>query len=74
MRTTLNLDAEILEAARRIAAARNRSVGDVISDLARAGLRRAASADGTRDGFPVFAVPADAPLLTAEDVRRDDDE
>jgi hypothetical protein len=51
-----------------------RSVGAVLSDLARAGLRPQARS-GPRAGFPTFAVPADAAPITADDVARafDDD-
>ena len=73
MRTTLRLDPDILSAARQIAAARSRSIGEVISELARLGLEARAKI-GTRQGFPVFKVPKGAAPLTPEDVRRDEDE
>lgn len=72
MRTTLDLDPEILSAARQIAAARSISIGKAVSELARRGLEvRARRA--TRRGFPVFQVPKHARPLTMEDVRRDED-
>ena len=69
MRTTLNLDPEILAAARRLAAARAESIGEVISQLARKGL---ATDDRTiaKHGFPVFQVSRDAAPITPEDVQR----
>jgi len=73
MRTTLSLDPEILAAARQIAADRNASVGEIISELARRGLE-ARGQVSRRAGFPVFKVRPDAPPLTSEDIRRDDDE
>jgi hypothetical protein len=73
MRTTLRLDPDILSAARQIAAARSKSIGEVISELARRGLEARGSA-ANRHGFPVFRAPKDAPPLTPEDIRRDDDE
>jgi len=73
MRTTLSLDPDILSAARQIAAARSKSIGEVISELARRGLEARGSA-AKRYGFPVFRVLKDAPPLTPEDIRRDDDE
>lgn len=73
MRTTLSLDPEILAAAKQIAAARNTSLGEVISELARRGLE-ARGRVSRRAGFPVFRVRPDAPPLTSEDVRRDEDE
>lgn len=69
MRTTLNLDEDILAAAQSLAHARRQSVGAVVSELVRQGLRPRASE--IRDcGFPVFEVPADAAPLTPEMVRR----
>jgi hypothetical protein len=73
MRTTLELDDEVLAAARRIAAARSKSLGQVISDLARRGLETRPKIT-TRRGFPVFQVPGNARPLTLDDVRRDEDE
>jgi hypothetical protein len=73
MRTTLSIDPEVLSAAKKIAAARSSSLGKVISELARRGLE-ARSKVGSRHGFPVFEVPPDAPALTPEQVREDEDE
>lgn len=73
MRTTLSLDPEVLAAARQIAAARDTSLGEVISELARRGLEARAQV-GRRAGFPVFKVHSNAPPLTSEDIRRDEDE
>lgn len=73
MRTTLDLDDEVLAAARRIAAARSKSLGQVVSELARRGLERRPAITTTR-GFPVFRVPKNVRPLTLEDVRRDEDE
>lgn len=74
MRTTINLDSDIAQAARKLAQARDQSLGAVISDLARRGLHHAA-ATGRKTGsnFPVFEVPAGTIPLTIEDVRRDED-
>jgi negative regulator of replication initiation len=73
MRTTLSLDSDILSAARQIAAAKSKSIGEVISDLARRGLE-ARGKVATRQGFPVFQVSKGASPLTPEDVRRDEDD
>ncbi len=73
MRTTLSIDPEILSAARRIAIARSKSIGEVISELARRGLE-ARGRTGSKQGFPVFKVSNGAPPITLDDVRRDDDE
>ena len=55
MRTTLNLDPEILAAARRLAAACAESIGEIISQLARKGLA-ADTRTVVKHGFPVFEV------------------
>jgi hypothetical protein len=73
MRTTLSLDPDILSAARQIAAAKSKSIGEVISELARLGLEARVNV-GTRQGFPVFQVTRGAAPLTPNDVRRDEDE
>ena len=73
MRTTLALDPDIMSAARQIAAAKSKSIGEVISELARRGLEARAKV-GTRHGFPVFQVSSGAAPLTPEDVHRDEDE
>jgi hypothetical protein len=73
MRTTLTIDPEILSAARQIAAKGSKSIGEVISELARRGLEVRGQA-ASRQGFPIFKVPPGASPLTPEDVRRDDDE
>ncbi|MGA2397355.1 MAG: antitoxin [Steroidobacteraceae bacterium] len=73
MRTTLTIDPDILSAARQIADAKSKSIGEVISELARRGLEARAKVT-TRQGYPVFPVTTGAPPLTPEDVRRDEDE
>lgn len=62
MRTTIHLDDDVYRAAKSLADAESKTVGKVLSDLARKGLapRRLSS----KGGFPVFSVPADAPPIT----------
>ena len=74
MRTTLNIDDEILEAARFIARERNLSVGAVLSDLARRGLRPVHAGARTHTGFPVFEVSDDSTVLTLDRVKRHEGE
>ena len=74
MRTTLNIDDEILEAAKSIAGERNLSVGAVLSDLARRGLRPERASLHKRKGFPVFEVSRDGTVLTLDHVKRHEDE
>jgi hypothetical protein len=73
MRTTIDLDDVVLNAARTMATSRSTSLGKVISELALAGLRSnrgdAALAVKARS-FPQFAVSPTADPLTDEDVRR----
>lgn len=69
MRTTLRIDDDVLAAARSLARLENRSLGDVISDLARRGLRPRAPRVQPESGLPVFDVPPDAPPITPEMVR-----
>ena len=72
MRTTLELDDDVIAAARELAAAERRSLGSVVSDLARRGLTPA-SVEAEGD-MPVVRVPAGTPAITPEMVRRALDE
>ena len=65
MRTTVNLEDDILRIARALARERGDSLGTVLSDLARKGLRPQAASAYEGD-FPVFQVPEDTPPLTSE--------
>jgi hypothetical protein len=72
VRTTLDIDDDVVVAARELAGDERRSLGSVISDLARRGLTPARiETDG---GLPVIRVPAGTPPITAEMVRRALDE
>ena len=78
MRTTLNLNPELLNTAKRLAAARSVALGDVISELAFKGLAAEANAlkhdaPSRLSGFPVFNVSAGAALIGLEDVKLDED-
>ena len=68
MRTTLTLDNEVFEAAQSLAASSGKKLGQVISELARRGLR-AKAAPAVRHGLPVFRVPADAPIIPSNRAR-----
>ena len=68
MRTTLELDDDVVAAARELATGARRSLGSVISELARRGLTPArVEADGD---LPVIRVPAGTPPITPDMVRR----
>ena len=74
MRTTLNIDPALLSAAKRLAVARSVAVGDIISELAHAGLvAQSQTSLKRKSGFPVFAAPPGAPLIGLDDVKRDED-
>jgi hypothetical protein len=66
VRTTLNIDEDVLQAARVLAAARRQHLGRVMSDLARRGLTARADGISPEDAFPVFSVDADAPMITPD--------
>lgn len=62
MRTTLAIDDDVLAAARHISVAENKSVGEVISALARQGLMRASrTARAQRNGIPLLP-PSKTPV------------
>ena len=67
MRTTLNVDDDVLAGARALAAERGVSVGAALSDLARRSLR--ARRVATERRIPGFAVDPDSPPITPEMVR-----
>jgi hypothetical protein len=72
MRTTLDIDDDVVVAARELAAGERRSLGAVISELARRGLMPARV--DAADGLPVIRVPSGTPPITPEIVRRALDE
>ena len=67
MRTTLNVESDVLEAARVLAVARGVSVGAALSELARRGVA-ARTPLSARNGFPVFRVPLGAPGFGPDEV------
>lgn len=69
MRTTVNLDPDVVRAARSLAREQGRTLGAVLSDLARRGLEPPPELRYRRD-FPVFAVREGTAPLTPEMVSR----
>ncbi len=70
MRTTLDIEVDILQAAKEIAARDGQTAGQVISDLARRGLKSQspdATAGGSRGGVPL--LPSRGEVVTLEKVR-----
>ena len=72
MRTTLEIDDEVVAAAKELASLEGRSLGSVISDLVRRGLTPAKV--DSEDGLPVIRVPAGSTPITPEMVARALDE
>lgn len=68
MRTTLEIDDDVLQAARSVAAAEGQNSGKALSDLARRGLALRSQAK-TRSVFPVFDVDPAAALITIKLVK-----
>jgi len=68
MRTTLNLDDDVLELLRRYSQARSVALGKAASELVRKGF---SSPTPTRivNGIVVFDVPPDSPSITSERVK-----
>ena len=69
MRTTLQIDDDVLLAAKSLARAEKTTLGSVISRLARRGLAPRPQEESHAD-FPVFSVARDAPPISDETVRR----
>ena len=73
MRTTLDLDEDVLLAAKEIARRRGVSIGKTLSDLARQALLNQAGAT-TRNGVPLFPLRPEARVVTLELVNQLRDE
>ena len=69
MRTTMNLDDDVLEAARAIARTERRGLGVVVSNLVRRGLVPAHPRIDDENGFPVFKIPSGVGVITDEMVK-----
>jgi len=68
MRTTLNLDDDVLQAARALSRRRGKPIGVVISELIRCGLGPSQPAE-VRNGIRLFPVREGAGTVTPEVVR-----
>lgn len=67
MRTTLAIDDDVLIAAKAIAQQQHRSIGEVVSDLARRALHRP-QPPRRRNGIPLLPRGDDQALVTFETV------
>jgi hypothetical protein len=68
MRTTITLEKDVFEAAQAMSQASGLRLGEVISQLARRGLRTTTEA-GSRSGLPVFKVASDAAVIPSSRAR-----
>ena len=73
MRTTLNIEDDVLRAAKEIAQQRKTTVGRVLSDLARKSLTRKAPVS-KKNGLPLFPIQPEAQVVTLELVNQLRDE
>ncbi len=73
MRTTLDIDDDILLATKEIARQRGVSMGQALSDLARQSLTRHVET-ATRNGIPLFPRQLEAGIVTLELVNQLRDE
>ena len=74
MRTTLTIDDDVLAAAKGLAARQNKSIGEVISALARQALKPTGARRQVRNGVPLLAVRPGAGPVTPELVNQVRDE
>ena len=74
MRTTIDIDDDMLSVGRELAARRRVSIGAVVSELMRAALRRDAVTEVNRNGITVFPKRGLAQPVTLEHVNRLRDE
>ena len=70
MRTTLNLDDDVLERARELARDRGTTLGDELSALARFALENGGRSQRIRNGVPLLPHRKGARRVTPEMVRR----
>jgi hypothetical protein len=75
MRTTLAIDDDVLAAAKGLAARQHKSLGEVISSLARQALRPADTlSSNVRNGIPLLPARVDATPVTPDLVNQLRDE
>ena len=74
MRTTLDIDEDVLETAKELAARRGTTAGRVISELVRSALAPRDHVVKTRNGVPLLPTRKPATLVTPEMVNRLRDE
>jgi hypothetical protein len=70
MRTTLVIDDDVLSAAKEMAVVERKSIGEVISSLARRALTPSETKAKTRNGVPLLKVRKGAPRVTSDLVQK----
>ena len=70
VRTTLAIDDDVMAAARGMAVAQHKSVGEIISLLARKALQPSRSTEKSRNGVPLLAMAQGGTRVTAELVKQ----
>ncbi|MBL0159718.1 MAG: CopG family transcriptional regulator [Bryobacterales bacterium] len=70
MRTTLDIDDDILLAAKEMARMQGTTAGRVLSNLARKSLRQPVKKRKYRNGVPQLTPLPDCPIITTEMVNR----
>jgi len=73
MRTTISLDDDVVQEIKTYAKSRDVSIGKAVSDLVRRGLR-APLRTRIVNGFHVADLPPSSERMTAEDVKKLEDE
>ena len=66
MRTTLSIDNDALAAAKGLASRQKKTLGEVVSELARQSLRPLPASAKSRGGVPLIPVTTNAGLVTLE--------
>jgi hypothetical protein len=74
VRTTLDIDEDVLECAKELAARRGTSTGRVLSELARSALAPRGRSPRRRNGVPLLPKQRGAKLVTPKIVNRLRDE
>ncbi len=69
MRTTIDLDEEVLRAAKDLARERSQSLGRVLSDLARRGLQPTLQPPAMRNGVPLLPRKPGARSVTSQIIK-----
>ena len=70
MRTTLNIDDDVLRAVKELAKLEATTAGQVLSDLARQSLERRRGKASVRNGVPLLSARSGSTIVTPDAVRR----